>query len=163
MTATERSRTFQNSGERAPAPREYRPRPNPHGLLGYRASFRFRWQRIGPWNILALNLGVVSARVWLRAASWSNKNRAHRTPGTPRYCSNNQAARAIHYAKAFCSAVLTNGGPVDAANAPKRQSAFQSSGMARRPMPSSFKAPCSLRGVFAVVAKTSALPWLTFG
>ena len=61
--------------------------------------FDIRWQRIGPWNILALNLGVVSARVWLRAASWSNKNGAHRTPGTPRYCSNNQAAHAIQPAK----------------------------------------------------------------
>ena len=67
---------------------------------GYRACFRFRWQRIGPWNILTLNLGVVSARVWLRAASWSNKNRAHRTPGTPRYCSNNQHCIAIQPTKA---------------------------------------------------------------
>lgn len=100
MTATESSKTFQNSGERAPAPWEYRPRPNPHGPQGYRACFRFRWQRIGPWNILTLNLGVVSARVWLHAASWSNKNGAHRTPGTPRYCSNNQAAHAIQPTKA---------------------------------------------------------------
>lgn len=99
MTATERSRTFQNSGERAPARGRCRPRPGLHGLQGYRASFRFRWQRIGPWNILALNLGVVSARVWLRAASWSNKNGAHRTPGTPRYCSNNQRCTAIQPTK----------------------------------------------------------------
>ena len=101
MTATENSRTFQNSGERAPAPRGDTARAQI--LTGHRAIrhvFDIRWQRIGPWNILALNLGVVSARVWLRAASWSNKNRAHRTPGTPRYCSNNQAARAIQPAKA---------------------------------------------------------------
>ena len=117
MTATERSRTFRTAESVRRRPGEYRPRPNPHGLLGYRASFRFRWQRIGPWNILALNLGVVSARVWLRAASWSNKNGTHRTPGTPRYCSNNQATRAIQPTKAFCSAVLPNGGPADAARA----------------------------------------------
>ena len=72
-------------------------------LAGHRAVGQvisiFVGSVLGHRNVLALKLGVVSARAWLRAASWSNTNRTHRTPGTPRYCSNNQATRAIQPAK----------------------------------------------------------------
>ena len=48
----------------------------------------------------------------------------------------------------FGSVVLTNDGPVDAANAPKRQSDVQSSVAYRSTFPPLFTSPCSLRGVF---------------
>jgi hypothetical protein len=37
---------------------------------------------------------------------------------------------------------------------------FSFGGMTKRSMPPCFKAPCSLWRVFAVVAKTTAFPWL---